>query len=37
MHDGLIRPLPELLKTHAERSPSHIAFADDLRAVGGPA
>lgn len=32
-YDGLIRPLPELLKTHAERSPSHIAFADDLRAV----
>uniref|UniRef100_UPI00099E9ED5 type I polyketide synthase n=1 Tax=Streptomyces torulosus TaxID=68276 RepID=UPI00099E9ED5 len=32
-HDGLIRPLPELLKAHAERSPSRVAFADDARAV----
>ncbi|MEV4860045.1 type I polyketide synthase [Streptomyces ossamyceticus] len=32
-HDGLIRPLPELLKAHAERSPTRVAFADDARAV----
>lgn len=29
----LIRPLPELLKAHAETSPARVAFADDLRAV----
>ncbi|MBY8338471.1 SDR family NAD(P)-dependent oxidoreductase [Streptomyces sp. KC 17012] len=32
-HQGLIRPLPELLKQHAERSPSRVAYADDARAV----
>ncbi|WP_055520132.1 type I polyketide synthase, partial [Streptomyces ossamyceticus] len=32
-HDGLIRPLPELLKAHAERTPTRVAFADDARAV----
>ncbi|MFJ9541117.1 beta-ketoacyl synthase N-terminal-like domain-containing protein [Streptomyces sp. NPDC101225] len=32
-HDGLIRPLPELLKAHARTSPSRVAFADDVRAV----
>ncbi|GAA3776460.1 type I polyketide synthase [Streptomyces coacervatus] len=32
-HDGLIRPLPELLKAHAEQAPSRVAFADDVRAV----
>ncbi|MER6417786.1 type I polyketide synthase [Streptomyces sp. NPDC001137] len=32
-HDGLIRPLPELLKAHAREAPSRVAFADDLRAV----
>ncbi|MDH6554372.1 acyl transferase domain-containing protein/acyl-CoA synthetase (AMP-forming)/AMP-acid ligase II/acyl carrier protein [Streptomyces sp. SAI-041] len=31
--EGLIRPLPELLKEHAKRSPSRVAFADDARAV----
>ncbi|MGY6019011.1 SDR family NAD(P)-dependent oxidoreductase [Streptomyces spinosirectus] len=31
--EGLIRPLPELLKAHAESSPSRVAFADDVRAV----
>ncbi|WP_406438620.1 type I polyketide synthase [Streptomyces sp. NBC_01613] len=31
--EGLIRPLPELLKAHAVKSPSRVAFADDLRAV----
>ncbi|MEU9455872.1 type I polyketide synthase [Streptomyces sp. NPDC048277] len=33
IHDQLIRPLPELLKAHAEASPSRVAFADDRRAV----
>ncbi|MFI6932520.1 SDR family NAD(P)-dependent oxidoreductase [Streptomyces sp. NPDC050287] len=33
-HDAeLIRPLAQLLKTHAGRSPSRVAFADDHRAV----
>ncbi|MFI7400644.1 type I polyketide synthase [Streptomyces sp. NPDC049541] len=32
-HDGLIRPLPELLKAHAGEAPSRVAFADDVRAV----
>ncbi|MGW1751346.1 type I polyketide synthase [Streptomyces sp. NPDC002092] len=32
-HDGLIRPLPELLKAHASEAPSRVAFADDVRAV----
>src|SRR3954447_20653653 len=32
-HDGLVRPLPELLQAHALRSPSQVAFADDLRSV----
>ncbi|MCD9875957.1 type I polyketide synthase [Streptomyces guryensis] len=32
-HDGLIRPLPELLKAHAWEAPSRVAFADDVRAV----
>ncbi|MEV6943138.1 type I polyketide synthase [Streptomyces sp. NPDC051172] len=32
-HDGLIRPLPELLKAHALEAPSRVAFADDVRAV----
>ncbi|MEU0071910.1 type I polyketide synthase [Streptomyces sp. NPDC006332] len=33
-HDSeLIRPLPELLKAHAEASPSRVAFADGHRAV----
>ncbi|GAA2477017.1 type I polyketide synthase [Streptomyces longisporus] len=32
-HDGLIRPLPELLKAHAVEAPSRVAFADDVRAV----
>ncbi|MFG2792451.1 SDR family NAD(P)-dependent oxidoreductase [Streptomyces sp. NPDC048419] len=32
-HDELIRPLPELLKAHSEKSPSRVAFADDVRAV----
>ncbi|MFE7172628.1 type I polyketide synthase [Streptomyces sp. NPDC057616] len=32
-HDELIRPLPELLKAHAQTSPSRVAFADDVRAV----
>ncbi|MFF4800602.1 SDR family NAD(P)-dependent oxidoreductase [Streptomyces sp. NPDC001351] len=32
-HDGLIRPLPELLKAHAWEAPSRVAFADDIRAV----
>ncbi|MFF3374985.1 SDR family NAD(P)-dependent oxidoreductase [Streptomyces sp. NPDC002680] len=31
--DELIRPLPELLKAHAERSPSRVAYADDERDV----
>ncbi|MDN0196566.1 type I polyketide synthase [Streptomyces sp. S.PNR 29] len=31
--DELIRPLPELLKTHAGTAPSRVAFADDVRAV----
>ncbi len=31
--DELIRPLPESLKAHAERSPARVAFACDLRAV----
>ena len=31
--EGLIRPLPELLKAHAEKSPLRVAFADDNRAV----
>ncbi|MFD6288075.1 SDR family NAD(P)-dependent oxidoreductase [Streptomyces sp. NPDC060205] len=31
--EELIRPLPELLKEHAKRSPSRVAFADDARAV----
>ncbi|WP_328766873.1 type I polyketide synthase [Streptomyces sp. NBC_00286] len=32
-HDELIRPLPELLKTHAEQSGERVAFADSLRSV----
>lgn len=32
-YEQLIRPLPELLKEHAERSPSRVAYADDARAV----
>ncbi|CAM5744326.1 Long-chain fatty acid--CoA ligase OS=Streptomyces alboniger OX=132473 GN=CP975_31510 PE=4 SV=1 [Streptomyces alboniger] len=33
-HDNeLIRPLPELLKAHAETSPSRVAFADGHRTV----
>ena len=33
-HDHeLIRPLPELLKAHAETSPSRVAFTDGRRAV----
>ncbi|NGO41068.1 type I polyketide synthase [Streptomyces ureilyticus] len=32
-HDELIRPLPELLKTHAEESGERVAFADSLRSV----
>uniref|UniRef100_UPI000AD1D374 type I polyketide synthase n=1 Tax=Streptomyces graminilatus TaxID=1464070 RepID=UPI000AD1D374 len=31
--DELIRPLPELLRAHAERSPSRVAYADDERDV----
>jgi acyl transferase domain-containing protein/acyl-CoA synthetase (AMP-forming)/AMP-acid ligase II/acyl carrier protein len=31
--DELIRPLPELLKAHAERSPLRVAYADDERGV----
>ncbi|GAA0313672.1 hypothetical protein GCM10009540_36440 [Streptomyces turgidiscabies] len=31
--DELIRPLPELLTAHAERSPSRVAYADDERDV----
>jgi acyl transferase domain-containing protein/acyl-CoA synthetase (AMP-forming)/AMP-acid ligase II/acyl carrier protein len=31
--DELIRPLPELLKTHAGQSPLQVAYADDQRAV----
>ncbi|KOU60698.1 DNA-binding protein [Streptomyces sp. MMG1533] len=32
-HDELIRPLPELLKAHAESRPSRVAYADDVRGV----
>ncbi|MGW3117804.1 type I polyketide synthase [Streptomyces sp. NPDC001107] len=32
-HDGLIRPLPELLKAHAWEAPSRVAFADDVRVL----
>jgi acyl-CoA synthetase (AMP-forming)/AMP-acid ligase II len=31
--EGLIRPLPELLRTHATAAPSRVAFADDVRRV----
>ncbi|WP_228717938.1 type I polyketide synthase [Kitasatospora acidiphila] len=33
-YDDLLRPLPELLKGHAERSPDRVAFRDSARAVG---
>ncbi|GHH09990.1 type I polyketide synthase [Streptomyces lanatus] len=31
--EGLIRPLPELLKEHAERAPSRVAYSDASRSV----
>ncbi|MFD3618518.1 type I polyketide synthase [Streptomyces sp. NPDC058676] len=31
--DGLIRPLPELLRAHAEKWPLRVAYADDVRGV----